>query len=118
MADKEHLVKYAVKLRSKGDSWREIEDYLYSKTDDKNLINEIMEAVEDADKKGLIAREEGMEVGPDYTSKILGLFLTVCGIALTVILWDIGYIVIASLSMTALGLSALFGANIDPRDYF
>lgn len=118
MDDKEHLIKYAVKLRAKGDRWREIEDYLYSKTDDKNLINEIMEAVEDADAKGLIKREKGMEVGPDYTQKILGFFMTACGISLTILLWDIGYVIIASIAMTAVGISALLGANIDPRDFF
>lgn len=105
---KEEMMEYAIQMRLRGDTYREMLAYLNRYTKDEAIIKEIISKVDNLEKtKRIKAPERGGSISS--FSVILGILFIVAGIALIIFLWDRGFIAGLPVLLIIIGFGALSG---------
>lgn len=111
MKTKEELLEYAIKMRSRDDSYRSMINYLNNNCDDEEVVREIVRTVDQMEKEKKIKTEAIKLKEPLNLNLIMGGLLIVIGIGLIRILWDKGYISTLPFILIGIGLVSIAKAR-------
>lgn len=110
MNSKEDLLKYAIEMRMRGDTFRSMLGYLEGNCDDRDVINEIITTVDELEKQGKFVPEESKKEGLPKRNLILGSLFVGGGTVLLVFLWGEGRVSFIPFFIIGVGFLGLTGA--------
>ena len=106
---KDQLLAYSVKIINRGDRFTSVMNYLDRNCDDENLKQEILKTIDEMQSKGEIG-PKAMNEPKIGLSQAMGLLFLVGGIAMTIFLWDSGFVSTVFVILIGIGALGLSGA--------
>lgn len=113
--DKEALIRYAIKMRERGDRYRSILTYLENNCSDKEMIHEIIGIVDELETKKSITVDHSQGVKDNWYF-LLGYVFIAAGVILFILLWNTGWLSTLPIIMVAMGFYGIKESKIQkPR---
>ena len=103
------MLEYAIQMRLRGDTYRDMLNYLNRHTNDDTIIKDIISKVDNLEKGKRIKAPERGRSSISSLSAVLGVIFIVAGIALIFFLWDKGFIASLPIILIIIGFTALSG---------
>jgi hypothetical protein len=106
----EEVVKYAIEMRTRGDSYVAIRNYLVKNCADEDAINKALTEVDNYEKNHMAKVVDKKPFAFLNINIMLGVIFLVAGIILMFFLWDKGLISTVPFILIGIGVLALTGA--------
>ena len=106
----EELVKYAIEMRKRGDSYIAVRNYLVKNCSDEETIDKVVTEVDNYKKNHLVKEADKKPLAFLNINILLGVVFLVGGIILMFFLWNKGLISTVPFILIGIGVLALTGA--------
>ncbi|MCD4791644.1 MAG: hypothetical protein K8R54_00295 [Bacteroidales bacterium] len=106
---KDEMLKYAVQMRERGDTYRDMLAYIKRYTNDEAIIKEIISEVDSLEKRKRINTPERGSNSGSMISIIFGSIFLVSGVILIFFLWGKGFVSTIPFILIAIGIAAFSG---------
>jgi hypothetical protein len=106
----EELVKYAIEMRRRGDSYVAVRNYLVKNCSDEETIGRVITEVDNYEKNHMAKEVDKKPFAFLNINILLGAIFLVAGIILMFFLWDKGLISTVPFILIGIGVLALTGA--------
>ncbi|MDR1171845.1 MAG: hypothetical protein LBL24_05255 [Bacteroidales bacterium] len=107
---KEELLRYAVKMRQRGDTYYDIKQYLERNASDEETVNAIITIINELEKNAKPVQQKRKDI--PVLNIVLGSGFLILGFVLIFVLWNRGFVSMLPLLLIIIGITALTSTRL------